>query len=79
MGHRKVGFFLTYGIRREIIKSLTPILEFRVRGIVKGKQPNDETTKVIPFKFDGGGYDERYTKTTDREVKSRGIKLRKDI
>lgn len=58
MGHRKVGFFLTYGIRREIIKSLTPILEFRVRGIVKGKQPNDETTKVIPFKFYGGGYNE---------------------
>ena len=79
MGHRKVGFFLTYGIRREIIKSLTPILEFRVRGMVKGKHHNDETRKVIPFKFDGGGYDERYTKTTDREVKSRGIKLRKDI
>lgn len=48
--------FLTNPFRRE--KSLTPILEFRVRGIVKGKQPNDETTKVIPFKFYGGGYNE---------------------
>ena len=54
--NRKVMVFLTNPFRRE--KSLTPILEFRVRGIVKGKQPNDETTKVIPFKFYGGGYNE---------------------
>jgi len=47
--------------------------------MVKGKHHNDEAIKVILFKFDGGGYNERYTKTADRAVKGKGIKLRKDI
>ena len=42
------------GIDNSLSHLLPPIFAFGVRRIVKGKQLNDETTKVIPFHFDGG-------------------------